>query len=135
MLYANDGKANFEDKTFCSKLGAESRYVSWGAGIVDLDNDGWPDIFFVSGSVYPELEKQLPQYPDKCPRTVFRNLGNGNFQKLIEAGPGLASPHSSRGCAFGDFDNDGDIDVLVINLNEAPSLLRNDLNGIHHWLK
>jgi len=135
VLYANDGKANFEDKTFAAKLGAESRYVSWGAGIVDLDNDGWPDIFFVSGSVYPELEKQLPSYPDKCPRTVFRNLGNGSFQKLIEAGPGLASLHSSRGCAFGDFDNDGDIDVLVINLNEAPSLLRNDLNGIHHWLK
>jgi hypothetical protein len=135
VLYENDGKANFEDKTFAAKLGTESQYISWGTGIVDLDNDGWPDIFFVSGSVYPELEKQLPNYPDKCPRTVFRNLGNGSFQKVIEAGPGLATKHSSRGCAFGDFDNDGDVDILIVNLNEPPSLLRNDLRGNHHWLK
>ena len=135
VLYENDGKANFEDKTFAAKLGTESQYISWGTGIFDLDNDGWPDIFFVSGSVYPELEKQLPNYPDKCPRTVLRNLGNGTFRKLIDAGPGVASKHSSRGCAFGDFDNDGDIDILVINLNEPPSLLRNDLRGSHHWLK
>lgn len=135
VLYENDGKANFEDKTVAAKLGTESQYISWGTGIVDLDNDGWPDIFFVSGSVYPELGKQLPNYPDKCPRTVLRNLGNGSFQKLIEAGPGLASQHSSRGCAFGDFDNDGDVDILIVNLNEPPSLLRNDLRGNQHWLK
>jgi hypothetical protein len=135
VLYENDGQANFEDKTFAAKLGTESQYISWGTGIVDLDNDGWPDIFFVSGSVYPELEKQLPNYPDKCPRTVLRNLGDGSFQKLTEAGPGLASKHSSRGCAFGDFDNDGDVDILIVNLNEPPSLLRNDLRGNHHWLK
>jgi hypothetical protein len=136
VLYKNDGKANFEDVTFQEKLGDLSRYVSWGAGIVDLDNDGWPDIFFVSGSVYPEIEKQLPNYPDKCPRTVFRNLAGGGFGKLVEeAGPGVAAKHSSRGCAFGDFDNDGDVDVLIVNLNEPPSLLRNDLRTGHHWLK
>lgn len=107
-----------------------------GTGIVDLDNDGWPDILFVSGSVYPEIEKRLPNYPDKCPRIVFRNLGNASFEKLIEeAGPGVAAKHSSRGCAFGDFDNDGDMDILIVNLNEPPSLLRNDLRGNHHWLK
>jgi hypothetical protein len=135
VLYENDGKANFEDKTFAAKLGTQSQCVSWGTGIIDLDNDGWPDVFFVSGSVYPELEKQLPNYPDKCPRTILRNLGDGIFQKLAGAGPGLASRHSSRGCAFGDFDNDGDVDILIVNLNEPPSLLRNDVQQTHHWLK
>jgi len=67
---------------------------------------------------------------------IFRNIGNGKFEELIaEAGPGVAARHASRGCAFGDFDNDGDIDVLIINLNEPPSLLRNDLTGTNHWLK
>jgi hypothetical protein len=67
---------------------------------------------------------------------VFRNLGNGKFEELIsEAGPGIAAAHSSRGCAFGDFDNDGDIDVLVMNMNEPPSLLRNDVSGGGHWIK
>jgi enediyne biosynthesis protein E4 len=135
VLYENDGKANFEDKTYAAKLGTESQYISWGTDIVDLDNDGWPDIFFVSGSVYPELERQLSNYPDKCPRTILRNLGNASFEQVIEAGPGLASKHSSRGCAFGDFDNDGDVDILIVNLNEPPSLLRNDIQGNYHWLK
>jgi enediyne biosynthesis protein E4 len=67
---------------------------------------------------------------------VFRNLGNGTFEELVEeAGPGVAAAHCSRGCAFGDFDNDGDLDILIVNLNEPPSLLRNDLHGVHHWLK
>ncbi|MGA7414236.1 MAG: CRTAC1 family protein, partial [Bryobacteraceae bacterium] len=70
------------------------------------------------------------------PRVVFRNLGGGRFEELIEdAGPGVAAPHMSRGCAFGDFDNDGDVDILIVNLNEAPSLLRNDLSGNRNWLK
>src|SRR5205085_11524955 len=70
------------------------------------------------------------------PRVIFRNLGNGKFEELIEtAGPAVAAPHCSRGCAFGDFDNDGDVDVLIVNLNEPPSLLRNDLSGKNHWLK
>src|SRR5206468_545881 len=70
------------------------------------------------------------------PRVVFRNLGNGQFEELTgEAGPGIAAPHSSRGCAFGDFDNDGDVDILVVNQNEPPSLLRNDVMGDNHWIK
>jgi hypothetical protein len=135
-LYHNDGKGNFVDVTRVARIGVENRYVGWGAGIVDLDNDGYPDIFMVTGSVYPELEKTMPQFPNKTPRVVFRNLGNGTFEELLdEAGPGVSAPHCSRGCAFGDFDNDGDLDVLIVNLNEPPSLLRNDLRGSNHWLK
>jgi enediyne biosynthesis protein E4 len=135
-LYHNDGKGNFEDVTRTAKIGVETRYICWGAGIVDLDNDGLPDLFMTTGSVYPHLEKTLPQYPNNGPRVVFRNLGNGTFEELInEAGPGVAAAHCSRGCAFGDFDNDGDVDILIVNLNEPPSLLRNELHGNHHWLK
>ena len=136
VLYRNDGKGYFDDVTIRSGLGVETRYVGWGAGIVDLDNDGHPDLFLVTGSVYPEVEKQLPAYPFRTPRLVFRNLGNGRFEELIEeAGSGVAATHPSRGCAFGDFDNDGDVDVLVMNMNEPPSLLRNDVSGGGHWLK
>ena len=136
VLYRNDGKGNFDDVTIRAGLGVETRYVGWGAGMVDLDNDGLLDLFVVTGTVYPEVEKKLPTYPFRTPRLVFRNLGDGRFEELIEeAGPGISDVHSSRGCAFGDFDNDGDIDVLVWNMNELPSLLRNDLSGNGHWLK
>lgn len=136
VLYRNDGKGNFEDVTNASGLGVETRFISWGAGMFDLDNDGYPDLFWVTGSVYPEIEKQLPNYPFKSPRIVFRNLRNGKFEELLEqAGPGIADPHASRGCAFGDFDNDGDVDVLIMNLNEPPSLLRNDVKGDSRALK
>ena len=136
ILYHNDGKAYFQDATVSSRLGVETRYVCWGAGIVDLDNDGYPDLFMTTGHVDPHIEKKLSQYPNKTPRAVFRNLGQGVFEELIdEAGPGVAAQHCSRGCAFGDFDNDGDVDIVVVNLNEPPSLLRNDLTGKSHWIK
>jgi enediyne biosynthesis protein E4 len=136
VLYRNDGKGNFDDFTIRAGIGVETRYVGWGAGMIDLDNDGFPDLFMVTGSVYPEVERQLPAYPFRTPRLVFRNLGDGRFEELIEeAGPGVAAAHASRGCAFGDFDNDGDVDVLVMNMNAPPSLLRNDVTGGHHWLK
>jgi hypothetical protein len=136
VLYQNNGKAQFQDVTRTSRIGVESSFICWGTGIVDLDNDGYPDIFVVTGSVYPEVAKQLPQYPDKGPRILFRNMGNGTFEEIGEAaGPGVTAVHSSRGCAFGDFDNDGDLDILIMNMNEPPSLLRNDLRGQHHWLK
>jgi hypothetical protein len=135
-LYHNDGKGNFEDVTRAAKIGVETHYICWGAGMIDLDNDGLPDLFMTTGSVYPQLEKTLPQFANKGPRVVFRNLGNGTFEELTtEAGPGVAATHCSRGCAFGDFDNDGDVDILIVNLNEPPSLLRNDIRGNHHWLK
>ncbi|MBZ5619522.1 MAG: CRTAC1 family protein, partial [Acidobacteriia bacterium] len=135
-LYSNQKKAGFLDVTIRAGLGVETRFVSWGAGIVDLDNNGQPDLFWVTGSVYPEVEKKLPQYPYRTPPVLFRNLGNGRFEELFtEAGPGVAMAHSSRGCAFGDFDNDGDLDILIVNLNEPPSLLRNDIKGDPHWIK
>jgi len=135
-LYANDGERGFSDVTIQEGLGVETRYVSWGAGIVDLDNDGLPDLFWVTGSVYPEVEKRVAGFPHRTPRVVFRNLGNGRFEELTEeAGPGVTAPHSSRGCAFGDFDNDGDVDIVIVNLNEPPSLLRNDVKGDNHWIK
>ena len=136
VLYRNDGKGYFDDVTIRAGIGVETRYVGWGAGMIDLDNDGLPDLFLVTGSVYPEVERSLPAYPFRTPRLVFRNLGDGRFEELIdEAGSGVSATHTSRGCAFGDFDNDGDVDVLVINLNEPPSLLRNDVSGGGHWLK
>ncbi len=135
-LYAYRGKRGFEDITMRSGLGVETRYVSWGAAILDLDNDGYPDLFWVTGSVYPEVEKKFPEYPHRTPRVLFRNLGNGRFEELLEeGGPGVSAAHCSRGCAFGDFDNDGDLDLLIVNLNEPPSLLRNDVKGENRWLK
>jgi len=135
-LYHNDGTGQCGDVTRASRVAVETRYVGWGAGIVDLDNDGYPDLFMVTGNVYPEVERKLPQYANKTPRAVFRNLRNGTFEELgEEAGPGIAAAHCSRGCAFGDFDNDGDIDVLIVNLNEPPTLLRNDVTGSQNWIK
>ena len=135
-LYRNDGQAYFRDATASSRLAVETRYVCWGAGILDLDNDGYPDLFMVTGHVDPKIEKKLPQYPNKTPRILFRNLGNGTFEELGgQAGPGVTAAHCSRGCAFGDFDNDGDIDMLIVNQNEPPSLLRNDLSGKANWIK
>ena len=133
VLYKNDGKGNFQDMTIKSLLGVETRFIGWGAGMVDLDNDGHPDLFYVTGNVYPEVERKLRQYAYKTPRIVFRNLGNGTFEEF----PLDVAPQSSRGCAFGDFDNDGDVDVLIWNMDAPPTLLRNDLPATlgRHWIK
>lgn len=135
-LYRNAGHMVFEDVTLRSGLGVETRYVGWGDGIADLDNDGLPDLFWVTGSTFPEVERKHPEFPHKTPRVLFRNLGGGRFEELLDAGgPAIAEAHSSRGVAFGDFDNDGDLDILIMNINEPPSLLRNDVRGGGHWLK
>lgn len=135
-LYQNNGQGYFRDVTIRAGLGVETRFVCWGAGMPDLDNDGLPDLFFTTGMVYPEVEKDFPDIHYKTPNIVFRNLGGGRFEELLDqAGPGTAEAHSSRGVAFGDFDNDGDLDILIVNMNEPPSLLRNDVSGANHWLK
>jgi hypothetical protein len=136
VLYRNDGDAGFTDVTIPAGFGVETRYICWGTGFADFDNNGFPDLAVVTGSVYPEVEAKFPEYPLKTPRFIFRNLGDGRFEELVgEAGPGIAAPHCSRGCAFGDFDNDGDVDMVIVNLNEPPSLLRNDVSGVQKWLK
>ncbi|MGH9667920.1 MAG: CRTAC1 family protein, partial [Bryobacteraceae bacterium] len=110
--------------------------VAWGVGFVDLDNDGWKDIVQVNGHVYPELDRRAGVEKYRNPRLVYRNLSNGKFEDVSAlAGPGVSEKQSSRGAAFGDFNNDGAMDVLVMNMGEAPSLLRNELNGANHWIK
>jgi hypothetical protein len=130
-VYLNDGKGNFRDGTLRSGLAVETRFIDWGVLVADLDNDGNPDIFLVTGGIYPELQSEY-----RTPRLIFRNLGNARFEELMgQGGPGVEAPHSSRGCAFGDFDNDGDVDIVIVNHNEPPSLLRNDVDSANHWLK
>jgi hypothetical protein len=133
-LYHNNGDGTFTEVSNAAGVGMITKYVNWGAGFVDFDNDGWPDILYVTGHVYPEVE-QVGE-PFKTPRMVYRNLGNGKFADVsAQLGPGIAERFSSRGCAFGDFDNDGDVDVLVLNLNDLPSLLRNDGGNKNNWIK
>ena len=128
-LYRSLGGGQFEDAATAAGLAVQNRYVEWGSGLPDLDDDGRPDILYVTGNVYPEIERLLPSYPHRGPRVVFHNRG-GSFEEVTSAsGPGPLQAHSSRGAAFGDVDNDGDVDVLVMNMNEAPSLLRNDYAG------
>jgi hypothetical protein len=134
-LYRNLGKGLFEDVAVASGVGAQNRYVEWGAGLPDFDNDGRADAMYVTGNVYPEVEKILKEYPHKGPRVVFHNLDGAHFEEVSDrSGSGARVPHSSRGAAFGDFDNDGDEDVLVFNMNEPPSLLRNDQHTGRHWI-
>jgi hypothetical protein len=90
----------------------------------------------VTGSIYPEVGARFPGWPYRTPRLFYRNLRNGKFELIDDAGPGFTTPHSSRGCAVGDFDNDGDLDILIMNMNEPPSLLRNDVGGgENNWVK
>jgi hypothetical protein len=135
-LYKNDGKGNFDDVAQQAGLAGERTYVSWGTCLFDLDNDGYPDIFWVTGNVYAEVEKINPKFPYKGPRVLFRNRAHGTFARMgDEAGPAIGAHHVSRGCAFGDFDNDGDLDIVIMNQHEPPSLLRNDAPKENHWLK
>ncbi len=136
-LYHNDGEKTYTDVTFPAGTGLNDQFVGWGCGFLDFDNDGWQDILQVNGHVYPEIDGYHFGQTFKNPRVVYKNLGNGHFQDVSAAmGPGILEHFSSRGAAFGDFDNDGGMDVLILNMNDAPSLLRNTGGAAAgNWIK
>jgi hypothetical protein len=134
-LYRNLGDGLFENVATAAGLAALNRHVEWGAGMPDLDNDGAPDLVYVTGNVYPEVEAHFPEYPHKGPIAVFRNRGGGTFEFVTaSSGEAITRPRSARGAAFGDLDNDGDSDVLVMTMNDVPALLRNDYTGKNRWI-
>jgi hypothetical protein len=135
-LYHNLGGGNFEDATFIAGLGAHTQFLGWGCGFLDFDNDGWPDILICNGHVYPEVEQLKTEagYPQR--KLLYRNLRNGHFADVsLNAGSGISDPVAARGCAFGDFDNDGDIDVVVNTVNDYSQLLRCDSTLQNNWIK
>jgi hypothetical protein len=136
-LYDNSGEARFEDATLESGLGAPSwEMTGFGAGFVDYDNDGWLDVLVVNGAVklIEALVRSGDPYPLHQENHLFHNLGGERFEEI--AGGGEATPPSevSRGAAFGDVDNDGDTDVLVVNNNGPARLLVNEVGHRRHWL-
>ena len=135
-LYHNNGDGTFSNVSFSSGVGVNNQYVAWGCGFIDYDNDGWPDIVQINGHVYPEVDQYNFGESFKNPRLVYRNLGNGHFKDVsAEMGSGIGERFSSRGAAFGDYNNNGCMDVLVLNLNDPPSLLRNDGGNKQNWIK
>ncbi len=135
-LYRNLGKNVFEDQTFQAGLGRNTRFLGWGAAFLDFDNDGLPDILLCNGHVYPEIGDSDLEAGYRQRKVLYRNLGNGRFADVsLVAGPGILEPAAGRGLAVGDFDNDGDLDVVVNGVNEAPQLLRCDASTGNHWLK
>ena len=135
-LYHNLGGANFEDTTFTAGLGAHTQYLGWGCGFFDFDNDGWADILICNGHVYPEVEQLKTEAGYVQRKLLYRNLRNGKFEEVTDmAGPGITTPVAGRGCAFGDFDNDGDIDMVVNTVNGPPQLLRCDSSSGNNWIK
>jgi enediyne biosynthesis protein E4 len=135
-LYHNIGGGSFEDATFAAGLGAHTQFLGWGCGFFDFDNDGWPDILICNGHVYPEVEQLKTEagYPQR--KLLYRNLHNGHFADVsLQAGPGISDSVPARGCAFGDFDNDGNIDVVVNTVNDYPQLLRCTSTTGNNWIK
>jgi hypothetical protein len=127
-LYHNNGDGTFSDLSFNSGVGINNTYVAWGCGFIDYDNDGWADIVQINGHVYPEIDKYNFGESFKNPRLVYKNLGNGKFKDVsAEMGPGITARFSSRGAAFGDYDNDGGMDM--------PSLLHNVGGNKQNWIK
>jgi hypothetical protein len=135
-LYHSVGGSNFEDATFAAGLGAHTQFLGWGCGFLDFDNDGWPDILICNGHVYPEVEQLKTEAGYAQRKLLYHNLRNGHFADVsLQAGPGISDPNASRGAAFGDFDNDGDIDVVVNTVNGYPQLLRCDSKLNNNWIK
>jgi hypothetical protein len=125
-LYRNLGNGTFSDVTGRAGLGVQTQYVKWGTAFVDIDNDGWKDLFVVAGHVYPFVGKYGLGEEFHQPRQLYWNRGDGQFFDMSSAaGSGISARHSSRGIAVGDLDNDGSEEIVVVNLFEAPSLLKN----------
>ncbi|HEY2934285.1 MAG TPA: CRTAC1 family protein [Acidobacteriota bacterium] len=134
-LYRNRGDGNFDDVTAPAGMAHNTRFVGWGCGFFDFDNDGWKDLLLVSGHVYPEVDRLNIDVRSRDRLILYRNLGEGKFSDVSEtAGPGLQERHSSRGAAFGDIDNDGSLEVLVNHQNEPPGLLRRSGGPRNNWV-
>ena len=134
-LYRNRGNGIFDDVTLDAGLGRNTRYVGWGTGFFDFNNDGWKDLFLVNGHAFPEVEALHIDIHYKDRPILYENLANGKFRDISEhAGPAIIEKHSSRGAAFGDFDNDGAVEIAVNNQNEPPSLLKQSMNPPGHWV-
>jgi hypothetical protein len=132
-LYRNARDGTFDDVTFAAGIGVNTKYVGWGVGFIDFDNDGWPDIFMVNGHVYPELAAagQITSYLERS--ILYRNLRNGKFEDVsLRSGPGIAAPLLARGAAFGDLFNSGQIDVVVNKMNAPPTVLHNAMPSANH---
>ncbi|MCU1302898.1 MAG: ASPIC/UnbV [Candidatus Sulfotelmatobacter sp.] len=135
-LYHNIGGGAFEDATFVAGLGAHTQFLGWGCGFFDFDNDGWPDILICNGHVYPEVEQLKTEAGYAQRKLLYHNLHNGHFADVsLQAGSGISDPVPARGCAFGDFDNDGNIDVVVNTVNDYPQLLHCSSKLGNNWIK
>ena len=123
-LYRNLGDGAFEESSAQAGLGANNQYLGWGVGFLDFDLDGWPDLLTVNGHVYPEADRAGARYAYEQRKLLYRNLGDGRFEDVsLQAGPGIALRKAARGAAFGDLFNRGRVDVVVNNMNDAPTLL------------
>lgn len=134
-LYRNMGKMVFDDVTFTAGIGLNTRWLGWGCGWLDFDNDSWLDILLVNGHVYPEVGKLTTEAGYAQRKVLYQNLRNGNFKDITEKiGGAILEPTASRGCAFGDYDNDGDIDVVINPVNATPDLIRCDSMTKNNWI-
>ena len=134
-LYRNRGDGSFDDVTLEAGLGQNTRWVGWGAGFFDFNNDGLKDLLLVNGHAFPEVDTLRIDIHYKDRAILYQNLGGGKFSDISEsAGPGILEKHSSRGAAFGDIDNDGTLEIAVNNQNELPSLLQQSHAAAGHWL-
>ncbi len=135
-LYTNLGDATFEDRTYPSGIGVNTRLLGWGVGFFDMDNDGWLDVLMSNGHVYPEVDRSNTDLKYAEHKYLYRNLRNGQFEEVTnQGGSGILESAPARGCAFGDYDNDGDIDIAVNCINARPQLLRCDSTLKRNWIK
>ncbi|MBV8114794.1 MAG: CRTAC1 family protein, partial [Silvibacterium sp.] len=136
-LYHNNGDETFTDVTYKSGIGNKAVLLSGvAAKFIDYDNDGWMDILQLNGAMLDNVNLYHGEISYKEPLLMFRNLGQGRFEKTSDAlGPDFMKPVAGRGLATADFDNDGDIDIATNNRGDNPELLRNDGGNANHWLE